>query len=280
VFEQLEQLELRRQPCNENPWECPAGQTCWPKDESSFACLNSGPGAAGDACQDTVGAPTCGDGLACLEIGAGGGVCSVYCDNTNPSHACSAGETCGTATLLGADAPEFQVCVSTSTTSTDAGSEASSSVSDGGGFVDEGALTGDGSVPPACVAWANHDVAQCPSDDPAATIAECTQGDSLYVPEGCGAEWSAYVTCATQATYSSSCSNGPTTCNTQQSAYSACQSRFTASTGCSRVPDQDAKCGTSTPYGYACLSTLPAGCVQLPPTGGATIACCPAFPAQ
>jgi hypothetical protein len=70
------------------------------------------------------------------------------------------------------------------------------------------------------------------------------------------------------------------TCNTQQSAYFSCQSRFTASTSCSRVPDQDTKCSASAPYGYACLSTLPAGCVQLPATGGATIACCPAFPAQ
>lgn len=268
------------QPCNENPWECTTGQTCWPKDESTFACLNSGPGQAGDACQDSVGFPTCGDGLACLETAAGGGTCSAYCDPTNPSHACPASQTCSIVTLVGGAAPQFQVCVSPSTTPTDAGSESSSSPFDAGGPTDAGVITGDGLVPAECVAWANHDVAQCPSDNPASTIAECTQGESLYPPEGCGAEWSAYVTCATQATYSSSCSNGPTTCDTQQNAYFACQSQFTGSTSCSRVPDQDAKCSASAPYGYGCLSMLPAGCVQLPPTGGATIACCPAFPAH
>jgi hypothetical protein len=96
------------QMCNENPWECPAGQTCWPKDESSFACFNSGPGQAGDACQNAVGYPSCDDGLACLETGTGGGICSAYCDSANPSHACSAGQTCRTAILLGPGARSFR----------------------------------------------------------------------------------------------------------------------------------------------------------------------------
>ncbi len=266
-------------PCNENPWECTAGQTCWPKTEGAFACLNSGAGKAGSACQDTIGAATCGDGLACFQTGTSGGVCTPYCDNSDTSHACSAGQTCQMALLVGGG-PQFQICVAPQTSTLDG----SANPGDSGETLptsDAGPSDGGSrSVSAACTAWANHDVAQCPGDDPNATIDQCTQGEALYVPEGCGVEWSAYVTCATQATYSSSCSAGPTSCDTQQSAYSACQSRFTASTSCSRVPDQDAKCSAAAPYGYGCLSTLPSGCVQLPPTGGATIACCPAFPAQ
>jgi hypothetical protein len=258
-------------PCNESPWECPGGQTCWPATQSTFACLNSGTGSAGDACQDTVGSATCGAGLACLQIGTSGGLCSPYCDNTDPSHACPAGETCQTVQLLGGSGLEFHACVGAGTSNPDAGSGASP---DSGVLPDAGAS--DGAVPAECTAWANHDVAQCPSDDPRATIADCTEGESLYTPEGCGAEWSAYVTCVTQATYSS-CANGPDGCDTQHDGYFACQSRFTSQTSCSRLPAQDGKCSGSAPYGYGCLGALPAGCVQLPPTGGATIACCPAF---
>src|ERR1700678_2664409 len=74
-------------PCNEDPWECGSEQTCWPQSTTSFACLNSGSGTAGSACEDSVGAPTCGAGLACLQTStASGGICSAYCDNTETSH--------------------------------------------------------------------------------------------------------------------------------------------------------------------------------------------------
>jgi len=136
------------QGCNENPWECPAGQTCWPKDQTSFACFRSGQGAAGEACENSVGAATCGDGLACLETGtAASGTCSAFCDSTNPSHACSAGETCRMAILLGVANAQFQVCVSTSASTTDGGDESSSPAFEAGGSVDAGVLTGDGAVP-------------------------------------------------------------------------------------------------------------------------------------
>src|SRR5215207_3866951 len=61
-------------PCNEDPWQCPAGQTCWGTDVngSAFACLNSGSGKAGDPCQNIVSSPTCGDGLACFALQGGG----------------------------------------------------------------------------------------------------------------------------------------------------------------------------------------------------------------
>jgi hypothetical protein len=269
-------------PCNENPWECTAGQTCWPKTAAVFACLNSGGGKVGSACLDTVGVATCGDGLTCLQTGTSGGVCTQYCDNTDVSHACPSGQMCATASFVGGG-PQFQICVAPGALTPDAGGGPANTVDSGGALPPPGAGSGDGgaaAVSAACTAWANHDVAQCPSDDPAATIAECTQGEALYIPEGCGSEWSAYVTCATTATYSSSCSDGPTSCDTQQNAYFACQSRFASSTSCSRVPDQDSKCGPTAPYGYGCLSTLPSGCVQLPATGGATLACCTMFPAQ
>jgi hypothetical protein len=78
-------------PCNENPWECGSGQTCWPSSDTAFACLNSGAGQVGDSCFDSVGTPTCGDGLGCYQMAVSGGVCAAYCDPTDPSHACSNG---------------------------------------------------------------------------------------------------------------------------------------------------------------------------------------------
>ncbi len=111
-------------PCNENPWECAAGQTCWPKDATgSFACLNSGPGKKGDACQNAIGSPTCGDGLACLQLQGGPTpVCAPFCDPTNPAHACASGEQCA-AVVLGTSTEH--VCIPAATQS-DAGTDAAS----------------------------------------------------------------------------------------------------------------------------------------------------------
>jgi hypothetical protein len=47
-------------PCNLNPFECSAGQTCWVSDNNTpptFACLNSGPGKKGASCSPTIDAP-------------------------------------------------------------------------------------------------------------------------------------------------------------------------------------------------------------------------------
>lgn len=92
--------------------------------------MNSGLGKAGDPCEDSVGAATCGDGLACLRVGTGIGTCSPFCDSTNPSHGCPTGAMCRMAALVGAEAAQFQVCVSTSMATTDAGDDSSSSASD------------------------------------------------------------------------------------------------------------------------------------------------------
>jgi hypothetical protein len=100
-------------PCNENPWECPSTQTCWPTSLSSYACLNAGPGALGASCEDTVGTPTCGATLACFQStsGTATGSCVAYCSTTDPSHACPSGQLCETAILGGAGGPEFSICV-------------------------------------------------------------------------------------------------------------------------------------------------------------------------
>jgi hypothetical protein len=111
-------------PCNQDPWTCPAGQTCWPKDQAgAFACLNSAAGVKlGDACTNTIGTPSCGDRLACFQaVGAATGTCVAYCDRTKADRGCGAGQTCQTATLAGTSAT-FSICVGGMTTS-DAGTD-------------------------------------------------------------------------------------------------------------------------------------------------------------
>jgi hypothetical protein len=261
-------------PCNENPWSCPAGQTCWPKNTTSFACLNSGSGTVGGACESSVGIATCGDGLACLQTTASAGTCVAYCDNTDTSHACPFGQTCDMAVLAGTT---IQVCVGAAPASPEAGttSDASVGVHEAGVSATTPDAGADGGVPAQCMAWAASETAQCGNTYTASTIDDCVSGEALYPPEGCGAEWESYVTCATHATYS--CANGPNGCDTQENAYNACQSRFVSATSCDRLPDQDGKCSATAPYGFGCLSSVPSECMQLPPTGGTTVACCPAF---
>jgi hypothetical protein len=112
-------------PCNQNPWECSAGQVCWPQTQANFACLNAGPGKLGDACMNTAGSPTCGAGLACFQSGATGGSCLSYCSTTDPSHACTGDAVCQTAALGGGGGPEFSICVPQPTGGNDGGAEAS-----------------------------------------------------------------------------------------------------------------------------------------------------------
>jgi hypothetical protein len=92
-------------PCNEDPFQCPAGQTCWPnQDLSGFLCQNSGPGAIGDECQLIGGQVTCGDGLLCMmPLGSTMGVCTPYCDSTDPAHACPDMAACQTAQIKPGD---------------------------------------------------------------------------------------------------------------------------------------------------------------------------------
>jgi hypothetical protein len=121
-------------PCNEDPWECPSGQTCWPQSATAFACLNAGPGALGSTCADTAGTPTCGAGLFCLQsAGATAGTCVAYCSTTDTQHACTGGAVCSLAALNNTNGTEFSVCVPMATGGGDGGTKA-----DGGGTADGG----------------------------------------------------------------------------------------------------------------------------------------------
>ena len=109
-------------------------------------------------------------------------------------------------------------------------------------------------------------------------MSECLQGESEYPPEGCGAEWETYVSCAAGAPESCA-EGGPSGCDEEQSAYASCETQFGVMTACIRVPEQDSKCGTSSGpplFSFQCQSTVPAGCQALP-VGGPTIVCCKAF---
>jgi len=110
------------QPCNENPWECSSGQTCWPESASAFACLNAGPGALGATCANVAGSPSCGAGLACFQAtSAGTGTCVADCSTTDPTHACTGGTICETAMLGGAGGPSFSICLAPATPGGDGG---------------------------------------------------------------------------------------------------------------------------------------------------------------
>ena len=83
-------------PCNEDPWTCPAGQTCWSNEAGDgFACLNSGPELDGEACQNYLGTPTCTDAHGCVQLDQSQpGICAPYCSATDPSHTCSDSRVC------------------------------------------------------------------------------------------------------------------------------------------------------------------------------------------
>jgi hypothetical protein len=142
-------------PCNVDPWQCPAGQTCWLKDNTlAFACLNSAAGKAkGDACGNTVGAPTCGDGLSCLQLDVSKpGQCAPFCDNAKAGKGCAAGESCVEVRINNDPSAAEHLCVGTSTpmdsgteTSTDTGtdSEATDSSSSDASGETESDASGD-----------------------------------------------------------------------------------------------------------------------------------------
>jgi hypothetical protein len=124
--------------CNEDPFSCPAGQTCWASDAAgSFACLNSGAGKKGDPCQNLIGSPTCSDGLVCLQLlsaASGSAVCVPYCDNANTTHACATGEACTKIAVVGSSAI-LHACVGPAATAdagADTGADAANPVVDGG----------------------------------------------------------------------------------------------------------------------------------------------------
>jgi hypothetical protein len=98
--------------CNEDPWSCPVGQTCWLDASVSAKCLNSGPGQEGDSCVAVAGSPACGDALFCFQLpNTTEGTCVPFCDNGDVSHGCTAPAQCGTAQIQGNGAKVgFQIC--------------------------------------------------------------------------------------------------------------------------------------------------------------------------
>jgi hypothetical protein len=82
-------------PCNEDPWICPQGQTCWIHSDFTFQCLNSGPGAPGAPCAAIVGTPQCTDLHICLTAAdPNDGICTPFCDPFDTNRACVGPATC------------------------------------------------------------------------------------------------------------------------------------------------------------------------------------------
>lgn len=101
--------------CTRAPWSCAAGSTCWPSDATTdvapaFACLPSLASAqAGDPCLNTVGKPSCGDGLACYQApGDDAGACVAFC---GAGHACPAGDTCTPVGYVADAASSYSLCL-------------------------------------------------------------------------------------------------------------------------------------------------------------------------
>ncbi len=83
-------------PCNEDPWVCPTGQSCWfNADGTAYQCLNQGPGQEGSDCDPYYGSPSCAAGLFCLKtVQNDPGACRRFCSNTEPGRVCLNGEQC------------------------------------------------------------------------------------------------------------------------------------------------------------------------------------------
>jgi hypothetical protein len=81
--------------CAADPFACPAGQTCWPNAQgNALACLNSGMGKVGDACELYIGTATCADDLVCWTVPGAPKVCTPFCDNTKLDKQCPPGQMC------------------------------------------------------------------------------------------------------------------------------------------------------------------------------------------
>ena len=93
-------------PCNESPWQCGPGTTCWPdcacpsgatctlsNCTPQYACLTSRASVTvGDNCTLQNGSPQCGDMQTCVSFAdAGPGICEQFCGENKgcpPSYVC------------------------------------------------------------------------------------------------------------------------------------------------------------------------------------------------
>ena len=132
-------------PCNEAPWQCGTGSTCWPdcvcpsgqtcttsNCTLQFSCLSSKSGVSvGENCSLQNGSPQCGDNQTCVafeDAGTGHWYCRAYCDM---NQGCAPGDTCVSLGVTGGSATEH-VCVPPALSL------------DGGLMIDTGAGSGGG----------------------------------------------------------------------------------------------------------------------------------------
>lgn len=97
--------------CQDHPWDCPAGTTCWPAtaDGAKFDCRQSEPVATGSCCQNLIGFATCGDGDLCYGTSATPSACRRLCKLGDTSHPCPASTTCVARALVPGGAT-FAIC--------------------------------------------------------------------------------------------------------------------------------------------------------------------------
>jgi hypothetical protein len=230
--------------------------------------------AAKADCSQLTGAPS-GSYLECIIVCSGGSAKDFVCKDG--AHFVKAAEHCDGHPQCPDESDEADCGTAGGQGGVSSGSGGTPNDSGGAGGAGGGAGGTAASASPECEAMVAHEMAACPALDQANELRACTDGASLYGPEGCGAAWKSYVDCSATAPFD--CNNGPTGCDAARSGYFSCQSQFVKRTGCTRLDGQDAKCSGATPYSFGCLSSIPAGCVQSPSGGStATFACCPAFP--
>jgi hypothetical protein len=96
-------------PCNQDPWSCPPGQTCWiTTGPDAYSCVAAGTGNDGQPCTPLQGSASCGSGLVCLPTG----ICALFCDPTSDAsgHGCAPGQACQNMTMAGGS-QTFNACV-------------------------------------------------------------------------------------------------------------------------------------------------------------------------
>jgi hypothetical protein len=98
-------------PCNEDPWTCRGGQTCWVNPAGDgFACLNAGPGGQGASCGLAPGSVACAAGLFCSF-----GTCTSFCDSEQQNRKCPDTLVCKFVTItdetMTVELGDVQVCL-------------------------------------------------------------------------------------------------------------------------------------------------------------------------
>jgi hypothetical protein len=103
-------------PCNENPWQCAANQTCWLNNASEYECKIQAFGVdPGDECLPLAGITTCGHNYICVQtVQQKKGICSKFCDPNDSNHACETGEVCSQVRISQASGT-FHACAKTGT---------------------------------------------------------------------------------------------------------------------------------------------------------------------